>query len=162
AVGDQLAEQWPRRRKEQLQLAQDTLPCVRHRRNAVLFCLRCQAPYCQRCQMKPYWRPYYFCRRCQAKHYHGRAGAYLLAGLLFYLYFLLLAALIGASAGPLGLDNAPGEATALLNVLLLIGTVWFIFRDVLQRGGGPGKRLVGLRVVSQRDGVSPLGYGQAI
>ena len=39
AVGDRLAEVWPRRWKDQLALAEDSLPCARHKRPAVLFCL---------------------------------------------------------------------------------------------------------------------------
>jgi uncharacterized RDD family membrane protein YckC len=163
AVGDQLAEHWPRRWKQRLQLARNTLPCVRHRRNAVLFCLRCQAPYCDKCRAKPHKRPYYFCRRCQAKHYHARAGAYLLDGLLIYLFSFLVGFLVAILAGQGAQAAQPGgTGSALINVLILVGAVWFIFRDVLQGGAGPGKRLLGLRVVSQRDGASPLGYGQAI
>src|SRR5262249_9180348 len=68
----------------------------------------------------------------------------------------LIAFGIGAGAG---LD--PATASILANLFGLGGSIVFIFRDVLFGGAGPGKRLVGLRVVTQRDGVTALGPGPA-
>jgi uncharacterized RDD family membrane protein YckC len=156
-LGDHLAEAWPRKTKQRLQLAEGTLPCIRHRRSAVLFCLRCQAPYCPKCQSKPRGRPFYFCRRCQANNYNRRFLAFWLDNFLFYtcVYALGIGVLL-----VIGMSEDTFQA--FFSLVVLAATVLFLFRDTLFAGAGPGKRLFGLRVVTQRDGTSPLGYGQAV
>jgi uncharacterized RDD family membrane protein YckC len=48
-----------------------------------------------------------------------------------------------------------------VNILSVGFTGVFLVRDAVFKGAGPGKRLLGLRVVKHEDGVTPLGYGQA-
>src|SRR5262249_43444205 len=47
SIGDNLEQEWPRKARDRQALAEDTLPCWRHKRPAVLVCVRCHAPYCQ-------------------------------------------------------------------------------------------------------------------
>ena len=51
--GDRLEEAWPRRKREQLALAADSIPCVWKNQPAVLVCLRCGAPYCDKYRARP-------------------------------------------------------------------------------------------------------------
>jgi uncharacterized RDD family membrane protein YckC len=157
AVGDRLAEVWPYWRKQRLKLAEGSLPCSRHGRPAILVCLRCQAPYCQKCQQKPHKRPFYFCRKCQANVYNRRAVAIIADNLLFYAFLYVPGVVLLTAAG-----TEEGTATAIIYLLALVGALWLVLHDVVFRGAGPGKRMAGLSVVSSRDGVSHLSYGQAV
>jgi uncharacterized RDD family membrane protein YckC len=156
--GDKLAQAWPRRKKEQLALAQDSIPCVWKNRPAVLVCLRCGAPYCEKYRAKPFKKQFYFCKRCQAQLCNRRAFAIILDSVLLYIAcFIAPIAVVGflQASGTLeesrfGLAMAYGGALAY--------TLLFLFRDRL---GGFGKRAFSLRVVQARDGESPLTYGQA-
>src|SRR5207253_1480456 len=66
ATGDRLEQAWPRKWRDQLVLAEGTAPCSRHKKPAVLFCIKCHAPYCSKCRQKPYSKQFYLCRYCQA------------------------------------------------------------------------------------------------
>jgi hypothetical protein len=48
ALGDRLSEAWPRKTRDRQALAEDSIPCAWHRRPAVLVCVRCHAPYCNK------------------------------------------------------------------------------------------------------------------
>jgi uncharacterized RDD family membrane protein YckC len=147
-IGDRMADAWPRKWRDQMALAEDNVPCARHNRPAVLFCVRCHAPYCNRCRMKPYKRRFYCCRQCQASNYNRRIVAFLLDRAIFSFSPVFLVVLLGAT-----------ELIAYL--VLAAADVVFLLRDVVFDGAGPGKRLLGLRVVQSQDGTTPLTYGQA-
>jgi uncharacterized RDD family membrane protein YckC len=147
-IGDRMAEVWPRKWRQQVALAEDSLPCARHNRPAVLFCVRCHAPYCNRCRMKPYGRRYYMCRKCQASNYHRRFVAFIADSALFNYVPVALALALSAAE------------TLWVGLAQVAGAVVFMLRDALFGGAGPGKRLMGLRVVKAQDG-TPLSYGQA-
>ena len=55
-----------------------------------------------------------------------------------------------------------GAATAFLYIIQAVSVGLIFFRDSLFGGAGPGKRMVGLRVVKSEDGTSPLTYGQSV
>jgi uncharacterized RDD family membrane protein YckC len=156
--GDRLAEKWPRNRKERLALAEDSVPCAWKQRPAVLVCLRCGAPYCEKYRMKPFKRQFYFCTRCQARLYNRRALAYIFDLFLLYIGFFAAAALAGAAGAMLG---APRETvSAAFFALEFVFVLLFVFRDRLLVNAGPGKRIFGLRVVRASDGVTPANFGQ--
>jgi uncharacterized RDD family membrane protein YckC len=162
AHGDRLAEAWPRRKKEQLALAQDSLPCVWKNRPAVLVCLHCGAPYCEKYRIKPFKRQFYFCKGCQAGLYNRRAFAYLLDSFLLYMVLVIAPAFAIGALGAAGVVDIEGHATAaLFYAFAFLYAVVFIFRDRLFSNAGPGKRVLGLCVVRTTDGQSPLGFGQA-
>src|SRR5271157_275164 len=90
ALGDRLSEAWPRRNRDQQALAQDSLPCAWHKRPAVLVCVRCHAPYCNRCRAKPFRKQYFLCRRCQGNSHNRRFVALIVdTAILFYVPFLV-------------------------------------------------------------------------
>jgi uncharacterized RDD family membrane protein YckC len=157
ALGDRLAEAWPRRKRDQLALAEDALPCAWHKRPAVLVCVRCHAPYCNRCRAKPFRKQFFFCRRCQVGMWNRRFGALFVDNLvLFAIPFygvLFIMVMLGATGA---------AATAFLYIVQAICVGLIFFRDSLFRGAGVGKRLTGLRVVQTQDGKTPLTYGQAV
>src|SRR3954469_1391941 len=93
AVGDRLEDAWPRKSRDRLALAEGSLPCARHRRPATLVCVRCHAPYCGKCQMKPLKKQYFLCRRCQSSVYNRRIGALMLDTLLL-VYVPMIAVVI--------------------------------------------------------------------
>jgi uncharacterized RDD family membrane protein YckC len=160
--GDRLAEAWPRRSKERLALAQDSIPCVWKNRPAILVCLRCGAPYCEKYRVKPFKRQYYFCKRCQARLYNGRALAYLLDWGLFAVAFVVAPIFLLVFLRTSEILTLPEEtAGALIYGFWFVHTVCFLFRDRFFVNAGPGKRMCGLRVVRTTDGESPLGYSGA-
>ena len=77
-----LAEAWPRKKRDQLALAEDALPCAWHKRPAVLVCVRCRAPYCNKCRAKPFRKQFFLCRRCQMGMWNRRFVALILDNLL--------------------------------------------------------------------------------
>ena len=91
AIGDRLDEAWPRKNRERQALAEDTLPCSRHKRPAVLVCLRCHTPYCNKCRARPFRKHFFMCRRCQAGLYNRRVVAIMIDYLVF-IYLPLFAA----------------------------------------------------------------------
>jgi uncharacterized RDD family membrane protein YckC len=157
--GDRLAETWPRSKKERRALAEDTVPCAWKKQPAVLVCLRCGAPYCEKYRMKPFKRQYYFCRRCQARVYNRRALAYMFDLFVLYMGILVLAGALGAVTAVAGLPQSTAVAVIYGVTFLLL--IVFVFRDRLLANAGPGKRLLGLRVVHASDGVTSISYGQA-
>ncbi|HID75020.1 MAG TPA: RDD family protein, partial [Planctomycetaceae bacterium] len=160
-TGDRLREVWPSRRAEREQLAASDIPCLRHRRPAVLVCARCHAPYCTKCRMKPFRRQFYLCRRCQANVNNRRLFAFFLDGFLInFLPMMLLAPLVVIAAGPSRWATGPAEV--VMNLVALALTVVFVLRDAIFRGAGPAKRLFGLRVVRAEDLTTPLSYWQAV
>jgi uncharacterized RDD family membrane protein YckC len=156
SIGDKLETAWPRKNRDRQALAEDTLPCWRHKRPAVLVCVRCHAPYCQKCRARPYKKQFYLCGRCQASSYNRRFVALILDYVVF-IYLPLLAA--GAMALAIG-----GQTTVALaiNIAQLVGVCLLFLRDGIFRGAGPGKRVMGLRIVQTKDGHSPLTIGQGI
>jgi len=155
---DRLAEVWPRKKGDRLALAEDALPCSRHQRPAVAVCVRCHAPYCNRCRAKPYRRPFFFCKRCQTVN-HSRRFFALLVDQFLFIFFPLFAfpIVMGAVFGQVAL-----EAVLVYALPLLAGTILFLVRDAVFAGAGPGKRLFGLRVVSTKGATSSPGFGQGI
>jgi uncharacterized RDD family membrane protein YckC len=74
--------------------------------------------------------------------------------LLIYLPMFLttmMLALLGVSPDVLGI---------VVNLISLSTVFILFFRDSIFGGAGPGKRIMGLRVVRSSDGSSPLGAGQ--
>jgi uncharacterized RDD family membrane protein YckC len=156
ALGDRLADAWPRKKRDQAALAEDTLPCAWHKRPAKLVCVRCHAPYCDKCRARPFKKQYYLCRRCQTGMYNRRFLGWLVdvAVLVYVPYFATLFILIALGTGPT-------ETVMVLNIVYLVTVGLFFFvRDSLFGGAGIGKRATGLRVVQSQDGTTPLTYGQ--
>ncbi|HWL06786.1 MAG TPA: RDD family protein [Planctomicrobium sp.] len=157
-TGDHLNEHFPRRKRDAAKLAESQIECSRHSRPAVLTCIRCHAPFCSKCTMKRGRSTCYMCKKCQGGIYNRRTIAYLAD--TFVLYMLL-----GGIVVPLMLF-APslGESAmaSIINLTQLGGTLLFFLRDPLLGGAGPGKKLTGLKVVKQSDGVTPLTYGQGM
>lgn len=150
AAGDRLAEVWPRRNRDRLALAEDDLPCSRHKQAAVAVCICCQAPYCNRCRVKPHKTPFYCCRACQSSNHNRRFMAVIGdSALLNYVPILIVFVI------------APG-VEALTIVAQMVGFVLFLLRDSLIGGASLCKRLAGLRVVSSKTGNTPLNHGQGI
>ena len=156
-IGDRLQEFWPRGSGERRNLAEGDLPCARHRRPAVAICLRCHAPYCTKCQMKPVRKQFYFCRKCQANHNNRRFLGVVVDGVLMYGIMIPFTLAITACAG------ATETAVLVLSQLMSWGVlVLYVLRDALMGGAGPGKRVAGLIAVRSKDGTTPLSYGQAV
>jgi uncharacterized RDD family membrane protein YckC len=156
AIGDRLDEAWPRAKRDRQALAEDSLPCWRHKRPAVLVCVRCHAPYCNKCRAKPFRKQYFLCRRCQMGMWNRRWGALILDTLiLFWVPYFAGIALVAI----LGDDNI---ALLVVSLAFLVATCLIFLRDSLFRGAGPGKRAAGLRVVQSKDGKTPLTHGQGI
>lgn len=154
-TGDDLAQAWPRKGRDQRALAESDIECAYHRRPAVLSCIRCLAPYCFKCRMKKGGKTFFMCKKCHSKVFNRRFGAYIVDG-------VLLSALPVYGIG-LPLTIALGETGAsLMQLLSFGGTALFMVRDPLFNGAGPGKRLFGLHVVTSKDGVTRLSYGQGL
>jgi uncharacterized RDD family membrane protein YckC len=133
-------------------LAEAGIECYRHSRPAVLVCVRCQAPYCNKCRAKPFRGQFYCCKRCQAGVHNRRFGALLVDAAIFnYLPILMVVPFIGSQAG-----------VSLTYLAQGAGGILFLIRDAMFRGAGPGKRVTSLRVVQVQDGVTPLTYGQGV
>lgn len=98
-VGDRLGEAWPRKGRDRLALAEGSLPCVRHKRPAILFCVRCHAPYCNKCRMKPFKKQFFLCRGCQSNVYNRRVGALILDSLLIIYAPMILTVVVVALLG---------------------------------------------------------------
>jgi uncharacterized RDD family membrane protein YckC len=154
AIGDKLAETWPRKSRDRLALAEASVPCAWHKRPATLMCVRCHAPYCDKCRAKPFRKQFYLCKRCQLNLYNRRAGAWILDNFLLatvpYIIALLVVSLLGEGIVPL----------IIVSIVQLAGLVFLFLRDSLFHGAGPGKRATGLRVVQEKDGTTPLTNGQ--
>jgi len=155
SASDRLAEKWPRRNRDRLALAEDALPCAYHNRQAILVCVRCQAPYCNRCRAKPFRKQFFFCRRCQSRMYNRRSGAMIVDNVVFWIVPRFAA---GVLIGVVGV----AAGLAMMYVFAGIGLILFMLRDSMFWGAGPGKRLFALRVVQIRNGESPLTYGQGL
>jgi|GEM_PF-2228597 len=156
AVVDRLPEVWPRPWRERLALAEGTNPCFKHKRPATLVCVRCHAPYCSKCQMRPLKKQFYFCRQCQGSNHNRR----LLAVWADMIVFILIPSML--CGGVLGATGAMEQYAWIFMLVYLGGILMLFFRDSLFGGASPGKRLVGLRVVKAEDGVTPLSVGQGI
>jgi uncharacterized RDD family membrane protein YckC len=157
AMGDRLAEAWPRKKRDRQALAENSLPCAWHKKPAVLVCVRCRAPYCDKCRAKPFRKQFFLCRRCQANIYNRRFGALMLDTLILVYVPTIIA---GIAIVALRLSE---QASALaINLVSLVGVCLLFVRDSLFGGAGIGKRMTGLRVVQSKDGKSPLTFGQGI
>lgn len=154
--GDTLAESWPRRTKARLELGAGDVECARHRRPAILTCIRCEAPFCPKCQLKRRGEPCFMCKKCQGSVYNRRTCAFLLDSFLINLiptYGVAIPAVIAFG---------PETGTAAIYGVSFVATIVFVGRDSLFGGAGPGKRVFGLRVVKQTDGTSPLSHVQGL
>lgn len=149
--GDRLSEVWPRKWRDQQALAETAIPCARHKKPAVSFCVRCRAPYCNSCRTKPYGEPFFFCRHCQSNNHNRRFIALIVDGIVF-----VYAPMLGAVA-VFGVANE-----VLINLVQLGGGAVILVRDSLFNGAAPGKRLMGLRVVNIEDEAKPISYGQGV
>jgi uncharacterized RDD family membrane protein YckC len=161
SIGDHLDEAWPSKKRDQLALAEDSLPCWKHRRPAVLVCVRCHAPYCNKCRARPFKRQFFLCRRCQVGMWNRRWGALILDTLLL-IYLPVLAVMIPLIIMRPGAGGGPETAGLLVNVAQLIGFCLLFVRDAIFAGASIGKRAAGLRVVQSKDGKSPLTFVQGI
>jgi uncharacterized RDD family membrane protein YckC len=160
AVGDRLPDTWPRKTRDQLALAEDSLPCAWHKKPATLVCIRCHAPYCNGCRAKPFKKQFFFCKRCQASVYNRRLGAWMVDN---FIYLFLFPTLIGAAVGAvLGVVGAGQAAPIAGGIVGIAGVIWFFIRDSLSKGASIGKRMTGLRVVQSRDGKTPPTHWQGI
>jgi uncharacterized RDD family membrane protein YckC len=157
ALGDRLAEAWPRKKRDRQALAENSLPCAWHKKPAVLVCVRCHAPYCERCRAKPFRKQFFLCRRCQANMHNRRFLAYMLD--LCILVYLPIFVVIFALAA---LSPSTAQNVIIVNLIQLAAVCLLFVRDSLFGGAGIGKRIMGLRVVRSRDGMSPLTFGQGI
>jgi uncharacterized RDD family membrane protein YckC len=158
AVGDKLAEAWPRKNRERQALAEDSVPCAWHKKPATLVCVRCHAPYCNKCRAKPFRKQFFLCRRCQLRVYNKRIAALFVDGVvLVYLPIVVTAAILIA----LGMNNA-GIGPLLIYTVNLLAVCLYLVRDSLFGGAGVGKRLMALRVVQTKDGRTPLTNGQGV
>ncbi|WP_165075813.1 RDD family protein [Paludisphaera rhizosphaerae] len=155
SVGDRLEDVWPRKTRERLALAEGSAPCARHNRPATLVCVRCHAPYCDKCRMKPFKKAFFQCRRCQSSNYNRRIVALILDTTLIVYVPLIVAFVVLTASGV-----EPRTAGVVINLVQLLGVLLLFFRDALFGGASLGKRAMGLRVVRSADGVSPLSYGQ--
>jgi uncharacterized RDD family membrane protein YckC len=153
-LGDKLSDAWPRKKRDQLALAQGSLPCAWHKGHAVLVCVRCHAPYCNSCRAKPFRKQFFLCRRCQGGIYNRRAVAIILDFALFF-YIPIFALAFAMTLTGAGHINEP-----LLYAVQAVGLCLFFVRDSMLHGSGPGKRALGLRVVKTTDGHTPLSHGQ--
>jgi len=158
-TGDQLSERWPGRKKEAARLGESEVECSRHSRPAVLTCIRCHAPFCSKCMIKRGRTVCYMCKKCQGGMYNRRTVAYLTDSLVLYGFVVIVVVLPTMLVAPALGENA---VMALTNVGQLGGSLLFFLRDPLLGGAGPGKKMTGLKVVKQSDGVSPLSYGQGL
>jgi uncharacterized RDD family membrane protein YckC len=123
----------------------------------VLVCVRCHASYCNRCRAKPFRKQFFLCRRCQGNIYNRRIAALIMdTAILFYVPFLVA----GATMALLRTGESQGQL--VINIIALVCSALFLFRDSVFRGAGIGKRLTGLRVVQSKDGKTPLTYGQGV
>jgi uncharacterized RDD family membrane protein YckC len=157
ALGDRLAEAWPRKKRDRQALAGDSLPCAWHRRPAVLVCVRCHAPYCDRCRAKPFRKQFFLCRRCQVGM-HNRRFIALIVDTIIFVYIPIFAG--ATTVAVLGLGETQGPL--VINLVQLGGLALLFLRDSLFGGSGLGKRTTGLRVVKSQDGKTPLSYGQGV
>jgi uncharacterized RDD family membrane protein YckC len=157
AVGDRLSESWPRKTRDRQALAEDSLPCAWHRRPAVLVCVRCHAPYCNKCRAKPFRKHYFLCRRCQLRVYNKRIAALMLDTAVF-LYVPIFG--VAGILALLGMSADAGMTTAVIYLVNFLAVCAYLWRDSLFRGAGPGKLATALRVVQTKDGTSPLTHGQ--
>jgi uncharacterized RDD family membrane protein YckC len=156
AVGDRLADAWPKKSRDRQALAEDTLACIRHKGPAVLVCVRCHAPYCSKCRAKPLRKQFFFCRRCQVGVWNRRFGAFVLD--LIVMYVVLFAATFLMMA----LGASQTMQSIVINVVAFGAAAFLFVRDAVFDGAGIGKRIVGLRVVQAKDGKTPLTIGQGI
>ena len=73
-----------------------------HKRPATLVCVRCHAPYCDKCRAKPFRKQFFLCRRCQTGMYNRRFRR-LTLDIIILVYVPLIAAgvvLIGGRGEP--------------------------------------------------------------
>ena len=136
SIGDRLSEAWPRKASSDHQLrAEDSLPCWRHRKPAVLVCLRCHAPYCNKCRAKPFRKQFFLCRRCQMGTWNRRFGALILDYIVFLYLPTIVAGVVVAASG------AGTTSLLMINVAQLIGFILIFTRDAIAfKGAGLGKR----------------------
>lgn len=156
-IGDQLSKVWPKRKKDRRSLAEDSAPCSRHNKKAMLTCLRCHAPYCEKCRAKPFKKQFFLCRKCQAGLTNLRFFALFVDNLLF----LFLPAFVATIVLML-LLHAGEKSLVIVQIIQILGLIALFFRDSLFRGASPGKRLFGLRVVQSNDGETPLKHRQGV
>jgi uncharacterized RDD family membrane protein YckC len=155
AIGDKLAEVWPRKNRDRLTLAEGTLPCAWHKKPATLVCVRCHASYCEKCRAKPFRKQFFLCRRCQANMYNRRVVALIIDNIIFLTIPVIIVAVI------VGFMGIAGTQAVLIINLVQYGSLALLFiRDSLFGGAGLGKRATGLRVVQSQDGKTPLTHRQ--
>jgi uncharacterized RDD family membrane protein YckC len=155
AVGDKLAETWPRKKRDRQALAEDSLPCAWHKRPGTLVCVRCHAPYCDKCRAKPFSKQFFLCRRCQSGMYNRRVVALIVDNMILLTIPILIATAILALIG-----TGETQAALIINIVSYASLALLFVRDSLFGGAGLGKRATGLRVVQSQDGTSPLTYRQ--
>ncbi len=157
ALGDRLAEAWPRKNRDRQALAEDELPCAWHKRPAKLVCVRCHAPYCDKCRAKPFKKQYFLCRRCQTGIYNRRFRALVVDSIV-----LVNLPVYGTALGLFAVGVAEPASTIAVYAVGLGTNILFFLRDSLFGGSGIGKRATGLRVVQTKDGTTPLTHGQSV
>lgn len=153
-IGDKLSKVWPRSKKDRRTLAEDGVPCSRHNKKAILTCLRCHAPYCEKCRAKPFRKQFFMCRKCQAGLTNLRFFALFVDNLLFLFVPVFTVSVI------LAIMRAGEKSLVIVQITQILGVIAIFFRDSLFLGASPGKRFFGLRVVQSNDGVTPLTHRQ--
>jgi uncharacterized RDD family membrane protein YckC len=159
AIGDKLTEAWPRKSRDRLALAEGSVPCAWHKRPATLTCVRCHAPYCDKCRAKPFKKQFFLCRRCQLRVYNKRIAA-LITDTVVLVYFPIVVLMLGLVLA--GLNTNPIGLIVFYVVYIALLCVYIFFRDSLFGGASVGKRAMALRVVQTKDGSTPLTHRQGI
>ncbi len=149
-IGDRLEDAWPRSGKERQALAANSLKCVWHNKPASLVCVRCRAPYCQKCRARPFKKQFYLCKRCQSSIFNRRVVALIIDSFILVSLPTIIAAVVLLIMG-----TEEKKAELYINVVSGLCLLLLFFKDSLMGGASIGKRLSGLRVVTSEDGTSP-------
>jgi uncharacterized RDD family membrane protein YckC len=150
---DQLEQAWPRKGSERLALAAGPYRCLRHNRPATQVCMCCLGAYCEKCRVNSR-KVYHYCRKCHAGLYNARGIAFVVDSILLRIFVIIAAALAAV------LDKAVGIGAVIVLFAVLVPVLWFVFRDAMAGGAGPGKLMTGVRVVRSEEPERPLGFGQ--
>ena len=125
----------------------------------MLVCVRCHAPYCNKCRAKPFRKQFFLCRRCQTGMYNRRFVALILDTVIFIYVPIFVAVVALAVLG----GERDSMRRSLINIVQLIGLPCLLFvRDSLFRGAGPrqaSRRACGSCSRRTERRRSPIGQG---
>ena len=115
ALGDRLAEAWPRKKRDRQALAEDSLPCAWHKRPAVLVCVRCHAPYCNSAGPNPFASSSSCAAAARRSMYNRRIVALFVdTGILFYVPFIVAVVTLAV------LGAGQSQAQLVINIVQLV------------------------------------------